>query len=329
MAKAMKSKAMKKKVEKKQKAEEETDDEEEEAEDSSSSEEEEGAEEEESSSEEEDGEDEEEDEESDESEDHQEKKKEEQANKNKSIRKEANAGKSEFKRCQRTITKLENKQKDLSKRMQENKALIRKAEKEMEEVKAVYSRKKRALNKIVNDKKQVIEERKAKFASRARKAQNKRVKAATKRLAVMGQRMRGVKGQAEDAKTAFKRAQSKVDEATQLCKALKAKGEHVPENFRDDFSSPHAWKPPGYMAAKALAQAKEVLAKVSVVHKKVSGEFESKDLKRKTSLDLLESIKKKKKGGKDDKCEVLAKIATPTRTRPKSSGSKGKRKSAN
>lgn len=322
MPKAMKSKAMKKKVDKKQKAEEETDDEEqeeEEAEDSSSSEEE-GAEEEDSSSDEEDGEEEEE----EESEDDEEKKKQEQATKNKSIRQEANAGKSEFKRCQRTIAKLENKQKDLAKRMQENKALIRKAEKEMEEVKAVYSRKKRALNKIVNDKKQAIEEKRAKFAARSRKAQNKRVKAAQKRLAVIGQRMRGVKGKAEDAKTAFKRAQSKVDEATQLCKALKAKGEHVPEDFRDDFSSPHAWKPPGYVAAKALAQAKDVLAKATVVYKKAYGEFESKDLKRKASSDLLEKITKKKKGGKDEKCEVLTKIPTPTRKTAKAAG--GKRK---
>merc|ERR1719359_2403783 len=121
------------------------------------------------------------------------------------------------------------------------------------------------------------------------------MKAAKKRLNAANAKIRGVKGRAEDAKLTLSRAQSKVDEAMKLCKTLKAKGERIPEDLKDDYSSPYAWKPPGYMAAKQLAQAKEVLAKAQAVHKKAYGEFESKDVKRKASLDVLNEVQGKKK----------------------------------
>jgi len=292
MAKAMK-KAMKKAEQKQKKEESETEEEEESGSDEEKAEE--------SSSEEGD-------EKGDES------TSEEEEAKPKSIVQEANAAKSNVNRCQRIITRLEGKQKDLAKKMKENKDALRKVEKEMEEFKEVLSKKKRIVNKKNNEKLAAIEERKAVKASRIRKMTNKRLKAAQKRLDAVSNRMRGVKGKAEDAKAVLKRAQSKYDECAQTCKSLKAKGERVPEDFKDDFSSPHAWKPPGYVAAKALAQAKEVLKRAQDVFSKVNGEFESKDMKRKASQDAVEEVKKKRKGDAGAKSEELAKVATPTRS---------------
>merc|ERR1719359_1481729 len=102
------------------------------------------------------------------------------------------------------------------------------------------------------------------------------MKAAKKRLNAANAKIRGVKGRAEDAKLTLSRAQSKVDEAMKLCKTLKAQGEKIPEDLKDDYSSPYAWKPPGYMAAKALFQAKDVLAKAQVVSNKFAGDLEKK-----------------------------------------------------
>lgn len=187
------------------------------------------------------------------------------------------------------------KQNELAKRMKENKDAIRKAEKEMEEVKATYTNKKRAFNRIQNAKQQAMDEKKAARESRSRKIQNRRLKFARKRLNSMNAGMRGVKGKYEDSGAALKRAQSRVDDAAKLCKSLKAKGEHVPDDHRDDFSSPHAWKPPGYEASKQLGQAKEALAKAKAVHDKASSEFGAKDAKKKAALARLTSFSAGKK----------------------------------
>jgi len=216
----------------------------------------------------------------------------------KSVKQDANAAKSQVAKKQRVIDSLHKKQNELVKKLKAIKDALRKEENEMEELKSVASKKKRALNKQLNEKQAVMDEKKAKTASRFRRAANKRLKSAQKSLNAVSKRMRGVKGTAEDTKMALKRASSKVDELTQQCKALRAKGEHVPDNFQaEDFSSPHAWKPPGYVAAKALEVAKEVLAKAQAAHKKADAEFQTRDVKRKAVLDKMDDIKKKRRAG--------------------------------
>jgi len=201
------------------------------------------------------------------------------------------------------------KNEDLAKKMKTNKDAIRKLEKEMEEHKSVLANKRRILNREKNKKIQAMEEKRAARVARSRKIANKKLKRAQAKLNAVSQRMRGVKGRKEDAETTLKRAQSKVDQANQEIKALKAKGEHVPDDHRDDFSSPHAWKPPGYRAAKALAEAKEALAKAQSVFKKANAEFQSRDVKRKATLDMLEQAQQMKKS-------ALSSVATPARANP-------------
>lgn len=289
MAGAMK-KAMKKMIAKKQKAEkkvEEEEDEDESEEESSSGEEEEASSAEES---------------------------EEEAKQAPSVKQDANKAKREVANKQRFIARLESKNAELAKKIKDNKALINKTEKEMEPIKAVLANKRRILNRQKNDKFQALEEKRKAKESRFRKTNAKRVKAAQKRLEASSQGIRKVKANAEDAKMALKRAQSKVDECMRTCKDLKAKGERVPEDFKDDFSSPHAWKPPGYVAAKALAAAKETLSKTKEVYDKVWGVFEKKDLKRKASQNLLEEVKNKPKSGGKAVREEVEEVATPTRS---------------
>jgi len=242
-----------------------------------------------------------------------------------SIKKAANDAKRGVGSVQRVIDRLLRQQAELARKMKENKEALRKAEKELEPLKAVLASKRRVVNKLKNDKLHAVEERKAASQARFRKSNAKRMKTAQKRLAAANSKIRGVKGKAEDSKIALSRAQSKVDEFSRTIKELKAKGERVPEDFKDDFSSPHAWKPPGYVAAKGLAAAKEVLSKAQAVYKKAYGEFEVKDLKRKATADLLEEVKTKRKAGPGAKVEA----ASPTKSKPESKAMKsstGKKK---
>jgi len=219
---------------------------------------------------------------------------------------------------QRIIDKLLRKQDELHKKLKENKAAVRKAEKEMEPLKEAYSKKKRVFNKLKNDKLAIAEEKIASRNAKMRRFANKRLRVAKKREETQKKRIdaitrgnRGVKASAQEAKMALKRAQSKVDDINQQIKSLKAKGEHVPENHREDFSSPHAWKPPGFVAAKALTAAKEVMAKAQAVYNKAAGEFDKKDLKRKAQADKLEEVKKTRLGS--SKSEKPESVATPAR----------------
>jgi len=245
------------------------------------------------------------------------------------IKKAAGDAKRDVGRVQRVIDKLLRQQGELAKKMKENKDAMRKAEKELEPLKAVLANKRRAVNKIKNEKLAIIEEKKAARMSRFRKSNNKRLKSAKKRVNAMNAGMRGVKGKAEDAKQVLSRAQSKVDEIMRNIKALKDKGEKVPEDLKNDFSSPHAWKPPGYLAAKALMQAKEVLSKAQAEYKKAYGTFEQKDLKRKATLSSLDEINKKRKEGNSGSRESVSAVATPTRSVPEAKSAKlsaGKKK---
>jgi len=243
-----------------------------------------------------------------------------------SVKKAANDAKRGVRSVQCVIDRLLRQQKELARKMKENKEALRKAEKEIEPLKAILASKRRVVNKLKNDKLQAIEERKAASQARFRKANAKRMKAAQKRLAAANSTIRGVKGKAEDAKTALSRAQSKVDEFNRTIKELKAKGERVPDDFKDDFSSPHAWKPPGYIAAKGLAAAKEVLAKAQAVYKKAYGEFEAKDLKRKATVDMMEEVKAKRKAGPGTKIEAASPVTSKPETKAMKSSSTGKKK---
>lgn len=210
-------------------------------------------------------------------------------------------------RKKREVAKLQALQEKLAEKMAQNKKEIRRAEKELDDLKDVAKKKAISIGKVKAAKKAALMARKATSLVRGQAAATKAVKSASKRLGKMQKSMSPLKSRVEDAENAMKRAQSKLDDALKRCKDCKKAGDDVPEPGFKDLSAPGAWKSPGLRAAKdrdeakvALAKAKEVFDKVNTVlaskqetFKAAKGKLDDAKLKRKTSEERLSVIPKR------------------------------------
>lgn len=177
----------------------------------------------------------------------------------------------------RIIRSLSSVNEKLYEKIKANKALLRKAEKELEGAKDIAKKKTRKLGAIQGAKmrKQMLAKRNRVKGQKDRAASA--VEVATKRYNKMRRMMGKARGKSSDVEGAFKRAQSSYEEAKKLCAKLKKEGEDVPDEGMKDFSAKFAWKPPGVRAAKARDAAKEVFLKAKQAWEKAAAPNKKKE----------------------------------------------------
>lgn len=170
----------------------------------------------------------------------------------------------------RIIRSLSSANDKLYEKIKANKALLRKAEKELEGAKDVAKKKTRKLGAI-----QGAKMRKQMLAKKNRvKGQKDKaaaaVEVATKRYNKMRRMMGQSRGKTSDVEGSFKKAQASYEDAKKLCAKLKKEGEDVPDEGAKDFSAKFAWKPPGLRAAKARDDAKAAFLKAKQAWEKAA-----------------------------------------------------------
>jgi len=199
---------------------------------------------------------------------------------------------------QRELTKLEEEKSRLSAKMKANGVATRKVQRELEELDADAKSKGRAVSRIKASKRAAqrvrLADRAAKISARASAV----VKSAKKRMGSAVPAMQAAKERLEAAESEKSRLQAAVKEAEQKCKALKAKGQYVPD--WDDcsdwqFSHRNAPLPPGVLAHRTWHQAKEALKKKEPEWKKVAKLASEKEAKYQALQEKSKDAQRKRK----------------------------------
>jgi len=203
---------------------------------------------------------------------------------------EARAAVKSVSQQQRLINKLSAENDKYLERVKNNKSLLRKAEKEMEGMKAEAQKKTRKLGDKMRSK------IRKKMAGKSNRAKDKaerltaKLKAVRKRYNKILKSAKTVQGKAGDVEIVYKRAQKAYDDAKKECARLKKQGEEVPDEGEKDLSASGAFKPPGLRAALARDAAKQQLAKARAAWEKAAAPSSAKEERLKALKDNIKEI---------------------------------------
>merc|ERR1711957_1014984 len=221
---------------------------------------------------------------------------------------DARAAVKDVNKQKRILTKLETENERLLEKIKNNKTLIRKESKQLDELKDIAQNKSRKLGDKLRKsirKKMVGKVNRAK--DKVERVEN-RLKAVRKRYNKTRKSAGKVKGRAGDVEANFKRAERSYDDAKKLCARLKKEGDDVPDEGDKDLSAPGAFKPPGVKAALARDNAKREFLKMKAIYEKAAAPAGKKEEMLKALKEKMKSIEEERDKA-DEEIKAAGKLA--------------------